>query len=617
MGTLARHSIALTLLFCLLVLAPAAAQACSCAHPDPSDYLKSVDQVFDGYIVRIERDVSGKYPVMKAHIRVDKVWKGVLADKVIFAYGEADAACQYGRLRASVQHRFFTRGDPETGFLGASWCDRMIAGPGNTALQEEVMRYAERWRELSGNAKAGGMAEKFVFAQFLLDYGDERQAVDAYQEVIGIDQSHAAAWFGLSEALANLGRADESAQARERAAALSPEMRGPVLRAEFERTGRLDPTWKDWSNLVTRAGCNADGMELSGMTFAGSQLHKCLFLQATLRDVDFTRARIFASAFDGGALHNVVFRDAVLNGVTFKGAEIADTVLSGQINGDFSDARFARVDAAGVRGELHLQRARLSDVDFSRAHLGYLDARGAHFEDVNLTAADLSRGSLQGANLSGAILTDADLSMAHIDCTTLLPPGVDIKQSGLIPEEPSCNGQAQNRDFSGRSWEHADFMGLDLRGADFSNSNLKLTQFQGADLTGANMSNVKDIGSLGFLRDVILDGARFDGATAIGRFTVRGISLKGTTFRGVSLYMRDLVSGYPDGHSINLDEPNFDGAELDCAYDMEWIARQGNREINQVRTEIAAITTIRGKWPSVQQSQRCVDAVAAFQREYD
>ena len=95
MGTVTRYSIAVALIFCVLIFAPGGAQACSCSHPDPSDYLKSVDQVFDGYIVRISRDESGKYPVMKAHIRVDKVWKGVLPDNVIFAYGEADAACQY------------------------------------------------------------------------------------------------------------------------------------------------------------------------------------------------------------------------------------------------------------------------------------------------------------------------------------------------------------------------------------------------------------------------------------------------------------------------------------------------------------------------------------------
>jgi uncharacterized protein YjbI with pentapeptide repeats len=617
MGSLTRCSIGLALLACLLVLASGSARACSCAHPDPSDYLKGVDQVFDGYIVRISRDETGKYPVMKAHIRVDKVWKGVLPDNVIFAYGEADAACQYGSLRASVHHRFYTRGDPATGFLGASWCDRMIGSPRNTALQDELIWYSERWRELSGNAKAGGVAEKFVFAQFLLDYGDEKQAVDAYQEVISIDQTHAAAWLGLSEALANLGRAEESSQARQRAGSLSPAMRGPVLRAEFERTGRLDPTWKDWSNLTTRAGCNADGMELSGMTFRGSQLHNCSFLKATLRDVDFTGARMFASAFDGGALHDIVFRDAMLNGVAFKGAEIADTVLSGQINGDFSDAHFARVIATGVRGELNLQRAQLDEVDFSRAYLGYLDARGARFEGVNLTGADLTRGKLQGADLSGATLTGADLSMAHIDCQTKLPPALDIQQIGIIPEEPACGGHAQNRDFSNRSWRHADFKKLDLRGADFSGSDLNIAHFQDADLRGANLSNTKGLGGLGLLRGANLDGAVLDGAQ-VEQMTVGGISLKGATFRGATIQMRDIVTADPRFSSIDLDEPDFDGAILDCGtYDFEWIDRQKTETqrnvAEQVRVEAAAINRIRAKWPTVEQTSRCTQYLTDFQ----
>lgn len=616
MGTPTRYSIAFTI-FILLMLAPRIAQACSCSHPYPSDYLRGVDQVFDGYVESISRDESGKYSIMKALIRVEKVWKGVLPDKVIFAYDEADAACQYGRMRAKVYHRFYTRGDPAKGSLGASWCDRMIASPRNTSLQRELRRYADRWQELSAKAKAGGATEKFDFAQFLLDHGDETQALDEYQEVVLIDEGNAAAWLGLSEVLANLGRAEESARALERASSLNPAMRGPALRAEFERTGRLDPTWKDWSNLTLRTSCNVGSMQLSNMTFGGSTLYNCSFQGSVLQSIDFTGVKVFGSNFDHSTLRSVIFRNVNIGSISLKGADIADAVLTGSIGGDLSDAQIVRVQAAGVRASLSIQRARLTNVDFSHAHLGYLDARSARFESVNLTGADLSRASLQGADLSGAILTDADLSMARIDCATILPPGLDLKQLGVIPEEHTCNGRAQNRDFSGRSWEHADFMGLDLRGADFSNSNLKLTQFQGADLTGANMSNVKDIGGLGFLRDVILDGARFDGATAVGRFTVSGISLKGTTFRGVSLYMRNLVSGYPDGHSINLDEPNFDGAELDCAYGLEWIARQGEREIKQVRTEIAAIAAIRAKWPSVQQSTRCVNAVSAFQHEFD
>ena len=598
---------------CLVVLglAPSPARACSCAHPNPTDYLRSLDQIFDGYIEDITRDETDR--MMKATVRVQKVWKGVLPDTIIFAYGEADAACQFGRLREHISFRFHTRGDPAR-FLGASWCDRMIASPQNVDLTRELYDYVDRRQALGLQAAAGGVDDKLIFAHFLLDHGDEPQALSTFQLIIDADQGNADAWLGLGHTLAKLGRAEELAKALAHAASLDQSLQGDVLRANFEATGFIDPSWKDWSNLRTGSGCKVINMELRDATFGGSELHNCSFDSARLSNIDFTGARLFRASFDGGTLRDVRFRNVTLQ-ASFLGADIADVELSGQIGGDFGHARLSRVNGTGARGELGLRGAQISDSDFSTAYLAYMDAREATFDRVNLAGADLMRAKLQGADLRGAILTGAKLDMAHVNCETRLLPGIDIRAAGIISEEPVCDGKPQNRDFSGRAWEHADFTGLDLRGANFSGSNLRLADFRNADLTGADLSGIEDLGGLGFLSGAILESANLNNASSLDQLGLAK-SLKGATFRGVSLYMRHLVSSDPTGRSVNLDEPNFDGAELDCTYDLEWIGRNKEYGVRQGRTEIAAMATICAKWPSVTQSERCIEAVRAFQAEY-
>lgn len=603
--------------FCLaFMILSATAHACSCSHPYPADYLRSVDQVFDGYVESIKRDESGQYPVMKALIRVERVWKGELPETVIFAYGEADAACQYGSIKENVYQRFFTRGDPKKA-LGASWCDRMIGSSRNVALHRELQLYADRLHDLSTRAARGGVADKLVFARFLLDHGDEPQALVAFRHVLDAEEDNAAAWLGLGHTLANMGRAMQSRQAFLRAAALDADLNGDVLRAHFEATGLLDPNWKDWSNLRTRSGCKIVNMEVRDATFGGSDLRDCSFATARLLNVDFTGARLYRASFDGGVLRNVTFHNAMLGHSSFLGAEITDVIWSGSVNADFSDARITRVLASDVRGELVLKSAHLADVDFSGSYLAYMDARGARFERVNLTGANLSRAKLQGADLANATLSGANLEMAHIDCRTRLPPDVNIRQAGLIPDEPFCDGRPQNRDFSNRVWEHADFEGLDLRGANFSGSNLKLARFRGADLTGANLTQVKEIGNLGGLQNAVLDGASLDGASEIHDLNVAGLSLKGTTFRGATLFMRQLMPVGPSSSGVDLDQPNFDGAILSCGWDFDWVERQESEHrenaIRRIESEIAAIDVIRAKWPSAERDKRCSEYISEFE----
>ena len=104
-----------------------------------------------------------------------------------------------------------------------------------------------------------------------------------------------------------------------------------------------------------------------------------------------------------------------------------------------------------------LRNARLTQANFSAAHLGgadlcSVDLGGASLRSTDLRGANLRSANLTGANLTGAYLGGADLSEARLD--------------------------------------YAHLSGADLRRANFSQTTLHFTKFNGNDLSGAEFSGV-------------------------------------------------------------------------------------------------------------------------------
>jgi len=98
----------------------------------------------------------------------------------------------------------------------------------------------------------------------------------------------------------------------------------------------------------------------------------------------------------------------------------------------------------------HLQRADLHGADLRNAHLQDADLNEACLQRADLTGADLRGADLRGADLTGANLEDADLTgadlcganlarakgltQAHVDAafcdvSTVIPPGLKIKEA--------------------------------------------------------------------------------------------------------------------------------------------------------------------------------------------
>ena len=98
----------------------------------------------------------------------------------------------------------------------------------------------------------------------------------------------------------------------------------------------------------------------------------------------------------------------------------------------------------------HLQRADLHGADLSKAFLQDADLHQASLRRANLSGADLRGADLRGADLTGANLEGADLTgtdlcganlarakgltQAHVDAafsdaSTVIPPGLKIKEA--------------------------------------------------------------------------------------------------------------------------------------------------------------------------------------------
>lgn len=82
-----------------------------------------------------------------------------------------------------------------------------------------------------------GALLRFALGRALREAGDDAAAVPEFQRAVEFDPAYSAAWQGLGEALAALGRADAASAAYERGIAAA-EARGDVQAAKVMRVLR-------------------------------------------------------------------------------------------------------------------------------------------------------------------------------------------------------------------------------------------------------------------------------------------------------------------------------------------------------------------------------------------
>ena len=157
-----------------------------------------------------------------------------------------------------------------------------------------------------------------------------------------------------------------------------------------------------------------------------------------------------------------------------------------------------------------LDDAVLTDANFSRFDLAFVDLRGAQLFRSDFQGANLADARLEGANLDNALLRGTTLDRAHLAGATL----------------------------HGAQLQGATLQDADLRGANLENANL-----QGANLDGAHLEGALLDGAL--LQGAVLDRAeaeRTDKSDAYHGAKLEGASLLNTFIWKASLNTENLLN---------------------------------------------------------------------------
>jgi uncharacterized protein YjbI with pentapeptide repeats len=179
-------------------------------------------------------------------------------------------------------------------------------------------------------------------------------------------------------------------------------------------------------------------------------LEGAVLIDAGLRKVDFTAARLKDANLDGADL-----RAAKLDQAELQSASLYDAQLQG----------------ASLK-QTQLQGATLNHAQLQGASLAWAQLQGASLDSAQLHGASLSSAQLQGALLSAAQLQGALLAWAQLQGASL--------DYALLQGASLYDAQLQ-----GASLDYAQLQGASLDYAQLQGASLKQTQLQGASLTKA------------------------------------------------------------------------------------------------------------------------------------
>ena len=196
-----------------------------------------------------------------------------------------------------------------------------------------------------------------------------------------------------------------------------------------------------WSNRLVLPGLDAEAGRADGklggeaLSLRGRRLEGAVLLDARLRRVDFTAARLQGATLDGA---------------------------------DLKEARFDCAEPLHVGGETAVQRDRPVPAPKYCAQL-----QGARLERAQLQGASLKGAHLQGAMLDGAALQGATLQGAHLQGASLWAGG-DLRGALITYAE----------------MQGAYLVGTDLRGASLDYAQMQGANLQDARLEGASLEGV-------------------------------------------------------------------------------------------------------------------------------
>ena len=206
-------------------------------------------------------------------------------------------------------------------------------------------------------------------------------------------------------------------------------------------------------------------MQLDGIDLSGALLRKSLMVgvqmnRGVLENCDLSESDLFGAALANANLQSANLSNATLRGVTLRGTNLT--------NADLSDADF--------RGGFIMTPENGTAYDWENSDLSECMMNYATGRRAKMSNVDLSRASMVGANLQGALLFGSNLS------------GVDLSFADL-----------READLRETDLSDANLNDSDLRGANLSNAvvqntlmraaKLQDTDFDGVDLSGCDLND--------------------------------------------------------------------------------------------------------------------------------
>ncbi|WLG42757.1 pentapeptide repeat-containing protein [Pseudomonas sp. FP1740] len=319
------------------------------------------------------------------------------------------------------------------------------------------------------------------------------------------------------------------------------------------------------SNVTFSGIANFSGTVLDGSNLSGCMLDGANFRNASLKDVDLSKASLKGSDFTGAVLDNCNFESADLESADLALATLSDLTKPIRITRStdnrtiFTNARvnkilthaldhedndiyiwsYAQMDGVkfmtpdpknpgkaildGTLNHLVAQYAVLTGVQFSAvekpslryADLSYAQLGGAALAQANLeyatfdhatfsTSNGLLRCNLSEANLMGATFTNADMSYAQMPYCYLYGNGAALVGANIM---------------------QADFSGAYLVAADFSG--IKDKNAVGVTFDGACLINAKFIGTA-------LSLVNQERATSFAKACLQGVDFSSASVGGVN-----------------------------------------------------------------------------------
>lgn len=680
------------------------ALACSCVGTTLEEAFKSADLVFEGEFISAAPAQNSNVPtgdnvvaytvmdeqnILVGKFRVTREIKGIGHEFRFIRYVKADGGnCGTG-FAPEVMYRvyankngdeFVTGGCMRTGPLSMGDIERSLPKDEDAAFEaictEEDER-EKRWLQYLILAQAQeeqedlyienyvrrfeGISEadlegKISAARHAHEFRDFERAVSIWSAIAQENPDDIRGQLGLSKSNISLGTYAAALSAAQQAIQIDKDMLDAqelFAKSLLLAEGKSHQSHRNY-RAITAKSVSAQGVALPGADFSNGDFIEFDISDATLPNSRFVNFSARQGIFKGADLRGSVF--------DYSGHYLT---TGGHFSPDFSDADLtnARLIDISARGanftntnlrSAKLQKSSLSGApfnnsrlynsDFSEAYLYAADFSNTNVQNANFTKADLRKANLIGTNLRRAKLDETKFGAARISCTTRLPANFSIRDAGLIPIDPQCGNRPQNRDFSNKPWDYADFSNLDLRNASFNGAHIQQTNFRQADLTDADFRN-----SDGY--SVIFGGANltnadFSKSDITGSFAkrihyqtgeeLRPANLSNTNFSGAKISTQSFLNDYASGVEFDLDlsTANFQEAEVRCQADryrraveryetliskpdsekddyeksaryLTFLKRDRDDAITWLQAEGELVRYLASKWPSVELTSEC------------